>query len=225
MTKNALVSDIILRVTRGKPSDDLELEPKQVAYWIDLVGNALLPGFLNKNLTKGDSIDRDLVYRETCKAITQEDDPHVPAVDDRLYFSICKEPVDLTNDAGILRVITNTGQRIDRITLEDVDIVQDLTFGRASSESLRFYREQQAIIVLGIPPSMKDSVEIQIWYVPKLAVESLKDTDEVKLPDELLDAIMDAVEQKALRQLYGFEDIQNDGNQGFPLIPPIANNG
>jgi hypothetical protein len=139
-----------------------------------------------------------------------------------MYFNICKQPIELTHDAAILRVITNRGQRIDRITLEDLDIINDLTFGKPSIESLRFYREDQHVIVVGIPQSMINDAEIIVWYVPRISVEALEDTDTVELPDEVLNTIMDEVTKKAVRQQYGFEDIQNDGNQGYPVIPPGA---
>jgi hypothetical protein len=222
MTKNELVSDIILRVTRGKPSDDHELEPAQIAYWIDLVGSAILSQYLEKLLASGDTVDRRLIQKESCKALNLEDDACVDDSEDRMYFNICKQPIELTHDAAILRVITNRGQRIDRITLEDLDIINDLTFGKPSIESLRFYREDQHVIVVGIPQSMINDAEIIVWYVPRISVEALEDTDTVELPDEVLNTIMDEVTKKAVRQQYGFEDIQNDGNQGYPVIPPGA---
>lgn len=220
MTKNALVSDIILRVTKGKPSDDLELEPRQIAYWIDLVGNSLLSKTLEKAITGDGVIDRSLIYKESCKPLLAEEEPCIDDENERVFIRICKDPIDLENDAGILRMTTNKGQRIDRITLEDVDIVEDLTYGRSATDRLRFYRENRKLFIMGLSMSQEDPVSIIVWYVPRLDIQALKDNEEVNLPDDLLDDIIDAVEQKALRQVYGFEDLQNDGNQGFPVIPP-----
>jgi len=65
-TKEMLVSDIILRISKGKPSDDQELEPRQVAFWIDQWLPFLVTDLLNKRVSMGLGIDPNYIKIEEC---------------------------------------------------------------------------------------------------------------------------------------------------------------
>lgn len=212
MTKDQLISDVILRLTKGKPSDDLELERSQVAFWISIARDFVLKRYLEKRLTEGEPIDNTFIFKDTCKELNIESDF---CLDDcnRIYAILSKNPLDLSDDLGVVRVRTNDGQRVDKTDISAVDMIMEMEFCKPSVENLVYYREGQKLVIMGVPESMKDLVYITAWYVPKEDLSCLAETDEVNITPDLLMPILDAAEEIGRRQLFGPEDLENDGQQ------------
>src|SRR5690348_6439066 len=105
-TKAQLIDDIILRVTKGAPSDDLELEPSQIAFWFDIVAKTMIPDYLNDKIKSGEMIDPEFILIEDNKKAVVEDVTMLESYQDRVYITITKPPMVLRNDAAIIRIIT-----------------------------------------------------------------------------------------------------------------------
>lgn len=212
MTKNELISDIILRITKGKPSDDLELEPSQVAFWLDLASDTIIKQYLDAKLSEGKNIDDFFVIQESCKPLNNEADPCIDDDEERIYIRLKREPMDLFNDRSIILVKTNEGSYVYKANLNTIDMVRHLEFSKPSTSNIVYYRDGKTKLVIeGIPDSMKAVVEILVWYVPKGNISCLDDDDQVNIPSEILGLIQEAVEDTARRQMLGIQDVANNG--------------
>src|SRR5688572_18273425 len=138
--KKQLIDDIILRVTKSAPSDDLELEPAQIAFWFDQVANTAVPDFLNKAIVDRLTIDPIFILVEDNKTATIEDITMLEDCDDRVYLTLTKIPMSLVNDYGIVRVITEEGTIVNNTPIEELDTINKLTFGKPNRENLLYSR-------------------------------------------------------------------------------------
>lgn len=211
MTKEQLISDIILRVSGGKPSDDLELEPTQIAHWATVARDELVSAYLEKQIRSGKGIDPFFIEKEVGKQLNQETDSFVEPDDNRLYFEVDKTPLALANDMAVVRVLTQDGVKVDKVFLEEVDEINQLEFSKPGPENLVYYREKEKIIILGVPVSMKDLIQFTVWYVPTQDINHIDDTDVIDIIPDLNATLLDIVEKMAKDQVYGPSDIINNG--------------
>jgi hypothetical protein len=219
MTKSQLISDIILRVTKGKPADDLELEPKQVAFWIKLVLDAMVSEKINEDLGNNLRVPDFYVVREACKYISKEDLDCVDDDKDRLYVKTSKPVFELLGDRGVIRVKTSEGSTVHKATLSSIDFVEHMEFAKPSQSNLVYYRDgQQKLVIAGIPASMQELVDIIVWYVPDTDIECFGDDEELPIEGELLEELLTRVEMIARRQMFGVADIENDGEDDLPNV-------
>ncbi len=212
IVKGQLIDDIILRVTKGSPSDDLELEPRQIAFWFDIVAKTAVPDYLNQKIRAGEMIDPDLIIVEDNKTATVEDVVMLAPASDRVYITITKPPMVLKNDAGIIRIITEEGTPVNNAALPYLDTINALTFGKPSRENLLYTRINQKIYIHGLNPKHVGIISFSVYYVPTIDLSALQDNEEVKLPDTLVAIISEQVERMALKEIYQVDpDLQNDG--------------
>ncbi len=218
-TKNQLVSDIILRIYKGKPSDDGELEPKQVAFWISMVLEGMVKDNLDALVESGQYIPDFYVIKETCRQIQEEAYDCIEEDDERLYIDLRKPVYEIQGDRGIIRIITNEGTAVNKARLSTIDDVSNMEFSKPTIRNLVYYRDgKRRVIVLGIPRELKNVVELIVWYVPHTDIECFDDDDELPISPELIEEIQLRVEDLARRQMYGTADIENDGQDDLPNI-------
>lgn len=219
MTKNKLISDIILRITKSKPADDLELEPKQVAFWLSLVIESMVKDNLDGALESGQRVPDFYVLKEGFKTIYSESYSVVDEEDERLYVELNKPAMSLLNDSAIIRVITNEGSRFDKTRLSTVDFTEDMEFSKASTKNLVYYRDgKKKLVLLGVPRELIDVIKIMVWYVPQADIECFDDDEELPIPQDMLEEVQMRVEEMAKRQMYGAADVENDGEDDLPNV-------
>lgn len=213
MNKLQLVSDIMLKLQKGKPSDDFELDESQIAFWITTERDGLIKEYLEDRVKNGLTVDDYFVIQESCKPLNNETDPCIDDDSERIYVRLKKQPLDIFGDKGIVLMKTNEGSYIYKARLSTINIINNLQFAKPSTKNLVYYRDGQTKIVIeGIPKSLEAIVEILVWYVPKEDVECLADTDEVSVPNELLPILLERVEAIARRQMFGVQpDLDNNG--------------
>jgi hypothetical protein len=221
MTKNQAISDIILRVTKGKPSDDLELEPLQVAFWLNIARAQLLKEYLDGKLEAGFSVDDYFVIQETRKPLNNETDPCIDADEERMYIRLKRAPVELFKDKAIVLIKTNEGSYVHKAKLDTIDTIRNLEFAKPSTKNVVYYRDGKTKLVIeGVPRSLEAVVEFLVWYIPTEDYMEMDDDCEMGLTNELAAILLDRVETIARRELFGFEDLANNGSQD---IPPVVN--
>lgn len=219
MTREQLISDIILRVTRGKPSDDLELEFSQVAFWIDL----LLPGLIKKTLEdkikKGEMIDPLYLTVEEC-VDARIKDSSCRECQNNVYFDLCDEPLSLSQDRGIVKFsIENTladgSDWVDLVSASEVDTLFKLRFSKPSLKNIKAHRVGKRIYLHGLTSDTYFIPKFNITYIAKPSVlEDLDDDDELKIGEELLAILAEEIEKIARRQMYSSaEDEENNARQ------------
>lgn len=211
ITKQKLLSDIILRVTQGAPSDDLELEPSQVAFWFDLVSGTIVTDYLEKQLKNNESIDPIMIEIEDNKAGIVENVVMLSDCDDRVYITVLKPILDLFSDSGLIRIIDDEGFIVNRVSLDKLDTLNKMTFAKPTRENLLYTRIGQKIYIHGLNPKHVGLTQFSVFYVPKIDISSLTNSDTIKLPDKLIGIISEAVEAMAMKELYGSSiDLEND---------------
>ena len=70
VTKGQLISDIELRLTKGKPSDDIAIYRNQIAYWLDIERDNILTDILSDSIKKGNDIDPFYVESDLCLSLS-----------------------------------------------------------------------------------------------------------------------------------------------------------
>jgi len=210
ITKAQLIDDIILRITKGAPSDDLELSARQIAFWFDLVGSDLIPKYVDSQLRKNLSVPSVMLEIDDDIEGTVENVVMLDEYADRVYIETEKHILDLPKDNGVLRVITEEGQKVDRVPIERLDTLNSMTFSRPNRDNLLYSKVDQKLYIHGLSPKNVGIVTFSVTYIPKISLTDLDNSDEVKLPDEVIGLISDEVEKKALRQMLGIADIEND---------------
>lgn len=219
-TKTMLISDLMLRLQNGKPSDDYELSRTQAAFWLSNIKDQVIKEYIDTRLEERIAIDDYFFKQESCKAINEESDPCIDEDAERIYIRLKYQPLDLYKDMGVVRLRTSEGSTINKAKINTIDIVGDLEFGKPSVRNLVYYRDGKTKIVIeGIPKGLKDTVEIIVWYIPKEDLLNMNDDDEVRIPSELIPELMERAEELGRRQMSGMEDDINNG------LNDIAGNG
>lgn len=130
----------------------------------------------------------------------------------RMYFTLSGEVVDLYNDAGIIRVLTDEYDVVNKSSIDSLDMVRHLRFSGPSSEQLVWYRSNKQVYIEGLNTSEISDNSFIVDYVEKQNILSLTDTQEIRISDILLPTLIDSVVQRGKLQMYGtVPDTDNNG--------------
>lgn len=218
MTKEKLISDIELRLTKGKPSDDLELERSQIGHWLDVVRDMLVQQTLNKSITAKDYVHPMYIEKETCLAATMSSESCLTSANQKAELTLSKSPIVLLKDRGIVRVTTSDYQRVDKLDVASIDIINDLPFSKPNQNNLAFYREGDKIIIEGISQHNVDLTNFIVYYIPQYTTNPVSESDEFIIAGHLIPVLLDEVENIGRRQIYNsLEDDSNDGDQNLDI--------
>lgn len=216
-TKHQLVSDIILRVTKGKPSDDLELEPSQVEFWINIYLPMLIKASLEEKLATNQDIDSSYITIEECVA-PKIKDKSCKDCQDNVYVDLCKLPMNLSRDKGVLRVVTEDGQWVDKMSIFEIDNLRHLKFSKPSITNIKYHRIKKRLYFYGLTEDTLHLVNFNIAYVPFYDLESMSDSDQISVGDDILPILAEQVEAIARRQIYQSDiDEENNGKQDLNI--------
>jgi hypothetical protein len=215
-SKQQLISDIELRVTESKPSDDLQLEHSQIVHWLDLAANTIVPEFLNRQIKRKERIDPQYMRQANDLQLLEESSANNVDEGVRHYIDISSYNImSLDRDMGVVRVSTKTGVRISSsVNQQSEDRLQNLYFAKPSRDNLVWYREDGKIFIEGYGNSIMSAIKLNMTYIPVIDIESLADGDIVPISGDILPFVLEAVEAMALKELGGIVDDKiNDGDQ------------
>lgn len=218
MTKKMLISDVILRISAGKPSDDLELEPRQVAFWIDQVLNALVKKTLDERIQKGNGVDPVYLCPEYNKQVNVSQNNGT----NFFYIDLDHEPMNLHRDGGIARVANNDGLNVvNKVKIEELDNLVNLKMSKPSIKNIKYSRIKNRLYIYGLDSNTYQINTFDIVYVPMTkALEELKDNDLIYVGEDLIPIIAEAVTQIAKDELFNsFDDLDNDAVEA-PVASP-----
>jgi hypothetical protein len=217
-TKQKLVDDIILRVSRGKPSDDFELESDQVAHWLDITRDSLVAAKLSRMITAGVPVDPIYIERDECNSADIYDNGC--STDDDCYvrhtFDLTSEPISLPGDGGIINVSTQSGILVYKTSTFDFFTIKHLKWAKPKNEERMVWERQGAkMFIHGMGKRTKKYTKFNVYFVRSYTDSPPAMDDEFKVDEQLYTPMMEQVEQIAMREVFGpFEDLENDGTQG-----------
>lgn len=203
VSKEKAISDVILKLTQSSPTQDLALEDDQVAFWLTQEVNFLVTQEVMKAVNQGKPIPPIYLLRETCKQVTEEDVSCVDPDDERMYFALTGEVLDVENDAGIVQVLTSDYEQIYKASLELLPRLKAMRFTKPSTQLLIWSRQGDLIFVEGLENADIDFNDIIVSYVPKQDVVDMDDDDEIIISDLLLPVLIDRAVETGKLQMYG----------------------
>jgi hypothetical protein len=207
-TKKELVSDIILRLTKGKPSDDFEIDDRQVGFQLDVIRAALIKA---KVEAEADIDLSDFVTFFEAVDVFQRDKKADDGGDSSFYLSNLPSAVlSLPNDAGVMSIETQGGTEVTRMKPSDRIRFKHLRFGRPTSCRPAYHRVKDEIYYDGGTDNWRNNGVCNMYLI----LETITDEEgDYPLSAELLPLLLSTVEQQLLKQMYGtpIEDLNNDG--------------
>lgn len=213
MTLGTAIDDIMLRIYKGAgPSDDGELSRAQVQHLLAITRDDLAKQFLDTQIKAGAPIDSSYLERETSQAALSESESDVDEEDERLYVTLDKQPLSLIDDRGVVKVMTDEYITLYRTRIENLDVVKNLRYATPSSQNMVWYRDNRKIIIEGLSYKNLNKSTFIVVYAPTLASQTLTESSELKISDELLPVLLEQVENIARREIYGsVADTENNG--------------
>lgn len=212
MTKEQIISDVILQLTQGAPSDDLELEEDQVAFWVTYSLNMLVAIEINSKLAKKEVIPSVYIKKASCEVAEVEDTECTDDCLDRIFVELDDDILTLNDDAGIIEVETDQGDLVKKASVETLSMYRHLRFAKPSEENLVYTHEGKKIYIEGLKAVDIPFDKLNVWYVPKQNLLELEDTDEILVSDLVAPQVIDLAVQRGKFELYGTQpDTANDG--------------
>ena len=214
VTKGKLISDIELRLTKGKPSDDMAIYRNQIAYWLDVERDNILTDILGEAIKKGDDIDPTYVTQDLCLSPVQIEDNCVDCDDKiRYYIELTNEVLFLPKDRGIIRITDNKGKNIPVYSQNEMDDIRLISYSKPTKKRQAAYREgDRKIFIEKLDKYGLQYFEYDVYYVARAVGASLEDEDNYPIADEDVPELVERVVMIGLQQMrVGTADIENDG--------------
>jgi hypothetical protein len=213
MLKNKLIDDVFLRAVQAAPSDDSEISKTQIAYWASQILPQLIKAECDREINNGRPIPSLYITREDCEALAIEDLECQGECVDGIYFDLSADIIDLVNNKGLVRLVTDEGDQVKLVSLETIDILRQLKFSKPSmSNPLAYKVGARRVNVEGFSHSEVAFDFITTYYVKKQDIEALSDTGEVVVSSLTAPILIDTLAEMLKQQMYGSSpDQANDG--------------
>lgn len=217
-TKGELISDLELRFTEGKPSDDLELERDQIAHWLDLAANSLLSDNLSKQIARNGDINPLYISVSSYRGASEEGLSDVISSNERYFVDISDlETLPLrgfSRDYGVVRIHDETNKQLVNITYDDSDFYKHLEFACSADDNIQWYRESSKIYLDGVSINNSTYKKFRVFYIPPIDSSSLSDSVAYPIGSDILPMIVDIAEEIGRREFnQNIIDLENDGKQ------------
>lgn len=203
MIKGDLISDLELRLSSSKPSDDSDISRLQLSDWIDMARDSYYASTLNQNF------DRDLVFKEEELSIQLEDNAEN---EDRYYVALSHLPLNNPLHNGIIKVSTDSGNTVYEERFENIQELKNLFFAKPSATNLVYWLEGKRIYIEGLTALSYTQNKINLHYIPSEVDRAAAETDEYLLSPADKDLILKIAFEIGMNQFgLDFEDNENDG--------------
>lgn len=205
MTYQSVIDDLRLKLQKGEDSDDFPVSREQMLLWLKNNVDLIAKEYLDPLIIAGKPIDSVFLQRQACE-LTEEE---VEDCETRNFIELTYKPMGLSDDMGVQKVTTNDGILVDRVRHNFIDILRDLRYSKPSKKHLVWYREGKKIFLEGFENA--PNTKFIITYIPTTDSLNPSETSDIRLPDELIQVLMERVEEIALREMQMTIDNQNDG--------------
>lgn len=205
MTYQSAIDDLRLKLQKGEDSDDFPVSREQMLLWLKNNVDLIAKEYLDPLIIAGKPVDSVFLQRQACE-LTEEE---VEDCETRNFIELTYKPMGLSDDMGVQKVTTNDGILVDRVRHNFIDILRDLRYSKPSKKHLVWYREGKKIFLEGFENA--PNTKFIITYIPTTDSLNPSETSDIRLPDELIQVLMERVEEIALREMQMITDNQNDG--------------
>lgn len=213
MIREDVISQVELNISAFKPSDDLEVGEEAIGFIVDKYRDAVLQDRLNKDLAEGKKIDPFYTQFLPGLEVVEETYPHNVS-DVRRIVKLTVPVLSLSNDSGIVRVLTDSNQEVRKSHPMDVWVFDKLAFSSPSDGVLYYHREGENLILTGIEELYESIDYVMALVVPAMSENTHANKDNYLLDGALVDMVVDMATDE-IRQSLGrrIEDYNNDGVQ------------
>jgi len=227
ITKEKLIGDVELQLTQAFPSQDLELEQSQTAFWLTNVRNALVAQEIEKSFKQGKQVPQIYLVTETCKQLVETPvgcvDSGEDGENDNYYFALTGAVVDVSDDNGIVQVLSadddGDQDEIFKASLQSLPMLKAMTYTKPSSQIVSWSRSGDYIYVQGFKNSDIDFNKIIVTYVAKQDLLTMADTDLVNITDSLLPVLIEQVVELGKLELFGTQaDTENNASPDIKSV-------
>jgi len=215
-TRNRIIDDVELRLTRGHLTDDLLLTRAQVSHWVDLARDEFVADYLESRMKKGRGADPYYIESEQCLVVAGEDPACETNCYDRYFTTITENVLSFgINDDGMVRVTTSDGLRIEKVNRFELDIIRDMEFSKPSSDKPVFYREGKKIFILGVSGFKLTTFKIHVYYVETMDSHTtiVDTTDPYSVNGRHIGAVTELAVKIGLQQM-GLKELEDNINEG-----------
>jgi len=203
ITLDRLVSDLELRLSESKPSQDLQVTQGQIAEWIDEARDFVTRVRIDEN--KG-SIDPSILM--TIRDQSSVYDP----VRKRITIPIGSDVLDLKSNNGISAVFTDGGIEFSQVNPAEQISIKKMAFTKPSSCNYIYFREGSDLILDGPNPNTVSSLYITRIIVPAETHRVKEFNEKYYIMPSTVQDILTLAEEIGLRELRaGIMDLSNDG--------------
>lgn len=212
MLKSSLISDVVLKAVQGEISDDSQIETDQIAYWATQLLHQLIKSEVDAEIRAGRSVPPIYISREDCEPLAIEDLDCQADCLDAVYIDLAFDVIDLQNDRGLVRVITDEQEQVKIVDIGMLDTIRSLRFAKPSMENPVCYRVASRIYVEGVKHQEVPFNFLSVYYIKKQDVEELEDDDEIICSSLIAPILIDRLAELLKQQMYGSSpDPANDG--------------
>lgn len=206
-TRREIRSDVILRLTKGKPSDDFEVDDRQINFWIDNVRSSMIQDKIDDGMVDlQDFISRfDNICIETELVETKN-------IEKNLYkIKLPADVLDLPNDIGVYDVETEGGTQVTRIRPTDRKRFKNLRFAKPGPSRPSFYRVSEHLYFEGGGDNWLRHGAVNLLLIASSTIDSVSDDEPYPISSDMIASLIDACEMIGLREIQTEEDLLNDG--------------
>lgn len=212
IAKHKLISDIEAQLHAGQPSDDSELDQKQIAHWVQIALHDLQRQEIVAEMKKGGGVPPIYVTRDTGLEMDEEAIADIDNNKQRFWITLTQDVLDLPYDRGIISVWDYDLNLLGKMCVGTIGMTRDLRFAAPSPDNRVWYRQGTKVFIEGINTDDIDFEPFMVDYVPKQDVVAMDDDDNILISDQLIPILMDTVIQRGKLELYGTQgDMASDG--------------
>lgn len=199
ITQEKIVSDLELRLSKSKPSSDLDITYEQMAYWVDQARDSITKEYVDNSKT----IDESLVFKVDGAA------PY--SVGESVFVDLSVVPLDIKKNHGVVYVRNAEGEYLYNSTSGNNRFLSKLSFTKSSACTVVYTIEGSSLVLEGGNGPLSTTYDVGVVHSELSRTKA--PSDKYYVAPSTLISILELAEQIGLRELYGsaYYDITQDG--------------
>lgn len=217
ISKQKIISSIVLQLTQSSPSDDIKLENDHIAYELSNALNDLVRKEIYAEQKSGNRIPPIYIKRVTGLELDEESVTDLDEDKQRIYATLPEETLDGVGNDGIIRVLDFDLNQIYASSVETASLLGKMRFARPTSDNKTYYKQGQLIFIEGFKSADLEFNPIIVDYIPKQDVLAMADDDPILISDQLVPVLTNQIISIFKFMLYGTQpDTASDGESVNP---------